>query len=169
MKRFFKKITGLLALALVLTAIAGEMGKTSAEENDNAEENEIDLASTYEDQIYDFSIDFPEGFYLRHSRQSESQEGMRFSPSREAEAHLAIWPRGGQNMPLSEPEESKILIDGRGALKREWKLDYGLTRIFISLEENYPESWSEDNQIEIWTYHQEGTEAFEPMLESIRF
>ena len=75
MKRFFKKITGLLALALVLTAIAGEMGKTSAEENDNAEENEIDLASTYEDQIYDFSIDFPEGFYLRHSRQSESQEG----------------------------------------------------------------------------------------------
>ena len=69
MKKLFKKITGLLALALMFTAIMGSVAKTSAEE-----ESESALSGgTYRDAHYQFAINFPQGWVIQNTGHEEEQ------------------------------------------------------------------------------------------------
>ena len=164
MKRFFKKITGLLALALVLTAVAGGIAKTSAEEEDESALS----GGTYRDAHYQFAVDFPQGWVIQNTGHEEEQPIIGFIDLKGN--GLSFLPRGEIQtlFPLQPTRTTEVLIDGRQAIRKEWDIENGEMRIKINVKGNYPPSWNEENLIYISVNNKEQLSLLDQMLESIQ-
>ena len=149
MKTLFKKITGLFALGFMWLAMtAGAVAEGPKEPLSGG---------IYVDFKKNFSIDFPEGWLVGHGENTQGEGFVFFSKPNDIIHGLYILPEGEFDfgLPPSEPLEKWILLDGREALKQEWKTEGGKL-IFITMKENYPDSWNERNRIQIKVDNKKG-------------
>lgn len=175
MKTFLRKITGLFALALMLTPIAGS---AYAQVN----ENEANWG-TYVNRDYQFKINFPINAYIDTGSKDTRGENPNENPffafdTNEGQlSGLYISPEGGidlfKNVNLSLLESSEVVINERNALKEVFETDSnvfeeGTTLIRITFTKNPPENWKEGGTVDLFGT-EEQMKVYNQMLDSLTF
>ena len=177
MKASPRKNIGLLALALMLTPIT---------ESANAFDVKKPIEwLTHTDPEYQFSVQYPSSWMLE---KGVSDWGQPYVTMGTEPFGFGIGPKGGgfENgfllcLPLTEPiESSKILVDGRKAVKKVFDLSGALVKIdnstfpagtifvHIHLLNEYPSTWTEENAIAYLTPQAEAG-IMNKMVNSINF
>lgn len=121
---------------------------------------------TYMNQENNFSIEYLKDWTYKEGKEFNYAFHVFFSKEK---SQFGILPQGelDRGLPQSKPEEKKITISNKDAIRRDWKLDNGDILIIINFLD-YPTTWNKSNRIDI-TGQQNEIEIFEKMINSFKF
>lgn len=130
------------------------------------QENQQSNMITYTNKENGFSINYPKGWTYKEGKEFDYAFHVFFSKE---DSHFGILPQGelDYGLPQSKPIEKKITINGKEAIRKDWKLSNGNILIIINFLD-YPETWNENNRIDI-AGSQNYIEEFEHMINSFKF